>query len=108
MFKILLLYFQIFQRTPDEPDVGENQVVPNSKRTIITDRFTPGVNHTILKSTIQSPTSQPPVYSNKAPPPPPPEKNRQIEFYNPSVTGGLYKIIKVMSLVKSCVKSVNE
>ena len=94
VFKILLLYFQIFQKSPDEPDVVDNQMIPNSKRTIITDRFTPGVNHTILTSTIQSPTSQQPTYANKAPPPPPPEKNRQIEFYNPSVTGGLCKIIK--------------
>lgn len=85
--------FQIFQSKPDEPGEPEvipapdSRIVPNSKRTIITDRFTPGVNHTILSSQQTTPTQA--VYMNKAPPPPP-EKFRPIEFYSPAVPGGMY------------------
>ncbi|CAC5371122.1 ARHGAP26 [Mytilus coruscus] len=81
-------YEQIFQSTPDEPEIGDTKVVPNSKRTIITDRFTPGVNHTMLTANTQSPTTSQPVYANKAPPPPT-EKfrpiDKPIEFYNPAM-----------------------
>lgn len=71
-------------------NTGDTKMVPNSKRTIITDRFTPGVNHTMLSANTQSPTTSQPVYANKAPPPPT-EKFRPIEkpieFYNPAMAG---------------------
>jgi hypothetical protein len=50
MFKILLLYFQIFQRTPDEPDVGENCVALNNNHsfTLFTQLFTNDITLIIL------------------------------------------------------------
>ncbi|KAK3100253.1 hypothetical protein FSP39_016959 [Pinctada imbricata] len=61
-------YEKIFKTPPEGADFADTRCRPPATSTPrpVTDKFTPGVNHTTLTTS----ANQQPVYSNKAPPPP--------------------------------------
>ncbi|XP_056010534.1 rho GTPase-activating protein 26-like isoform X2 [Ostrea edulis] len=78
-------YEKIFKTPPEDADPSEIRCPPPSASQSVTDKFTPGVNHTSLDVSSQNPQ---PIYMNKAPPLPVfvPQKTklRSVEIYNPA------------------------
>lgn len=77
-------FWQIFKTPPEDADPSEIRCPLRSASQPVTDKFTPGVNHTSLDVSSQNPQ---PVYMNKAPSLPPyvhqKPKLRSVEIYNP-------------------------
>nr|XP_034301151.1 rho GTPase-activating protein 26 isoform X6 [Crassostrea gigas] len=78
-------YEKIFKTPPEDADPSEIRCPLRSASQPVTDKFTPGVNHTSLDVSSQNPQ---PVYMNKAPSLPPyvhqKPKLRSVEIYNPA------------------------